>query len=159
MASPPPVKPHVRIYRGIDPDLAEKAIDTVRNALPYMVFGPPLIHYAPSGEVHIDVPLMYHDYALDRVHFDPISRTPSPKGRPVHVYGVFIGAEEVKQVMDRILGELRVVDAAEFREPEDVWVVPLAWRSYIVAHIKVSRDGTTIIPDTALTAEVRRYVV
>jgi len=157
---PPPVRPPTRWARAIDPTMARRAIETVKNALPYMVFGPPLIHRGPAGDVHVDVPLMYHEFALDRVHYDPVSKAPSPKGRPVHVWGgIQVDPNEVSRIMEEVLRELRVIEAAEFREPEDAWVVPLAWRTYIVAHIRVSSDGTQLIPDYPLTAEVQRYIL
>lgn len=157
--SPPPIRgPHKRTPPA-DPESASRAIGTVKVAIPYVLIGPPIVRYGPGGEVHVDVPLMYHDLALDRVHYDPVSRAPSPKGRPVHVRGVRVDVGEVKAVMAAVLKEVRVVDAAEFREPEAAWVVPLAWRSLIIAHVKVSYDGRELIPDYGLTEEVRRYVV
>ncbi len=57
-----------------------------------------------------------------------------------------------------IVGELRALDAAEYREPERCWAVPLAWGPYLVAHVKVSSDGKEVVPDYGLTEEVRRYV-
>lgn len=139
-------------------ELARRAIEAVKAALPYVVAGPPLIHRGPAGELHVDVPLMYHGFALDRIHCDPVAKTPSPKGRPAHVYGVEVRREEVVEVMQRVVRELRVVEAAEFRDPEDAWMVPLAWRLYIVAHVKVSYEGSELVPDYGLTEEVRRYV-
>jgi len=124
-----------------------------------MSFGPPIIHEGPGGELHIDFPLMYQGYGIDRVHFDPKAMNPSPKGRPVHCHvegGIDI--REVEEVMYKVVKELRVIDAAEFRGPEDCWAVPLAWKNLIIAHVKVSRDGREIVPDYPLTEEVRRHV-
>ncbi len=64
----------------------------------------------------------------------------------------------VRKVMEGVLREARVIDAAEFREPEDAWVVSLAWKYIIIAHIRVSSDGGELIPDYGLTEEVRRHV-
>jgi len=154
---PPPVRPPARWERPIDLGAAQRAVETVRSALPYITIGPPIMHYGPAGDVHIDVPLVYHDVALDRVHFDPIAKSPSPKGRPVHAWGVSVDRAEVVSIMEQVLKELRVVDAVEFRKPEDCWVVPLAWKVLIVAHIKVTSDGTQLVPDYHLTAEMRRF--
>ncbi len=159
MGTPPPVRGHRECAPPIDFECASRAISTVRAALSYIIVGPPLIRYGPAGEVHVDVPLMYHDLALDRVHYDPSLRAPSPKGRPVRAWGVRVEADEVKSVMESALREVRVIDAAEYREPEAAWVVPLAWRNIIIAHIKVSHDGSELIPDYGLTEEVRRYVI
>ncbi len=158
MVGPPKVRVPVRHGGSIDLDNALKAIETVKAALDYIVVGPPIIHRGPAGDVHVDVPLMYHDFALDRVHFDPVMRCPSPKGRPARAWGVEVDVSLVRRVMEEVLGEVRVIDAVEFREPEDAWIVPLAWKHIIIAHIRVSSNGEELIPDYGLTEEVRRHV-
>ena len=159
MSAPPPigVPPSARLP-PLSPEAATRAIETAKAALAYIVVGPPLIRYGPAGEVHVDVPLLYHGMALDRVHFDPSLKMPSPKGRPGRAWGVRVDEHEVRSVMEAVLKESRVLDAVEYREPEAAWAVPLAWRNFIIAHIKVSHDGMHIIPDYGLTEEVRRYV-
>ena len=156
---PPPVRGPKKPAPPIDFECASRAIETVKAALSYIIIGPPLIRYGPAGEVHVDVPLMYQGLALDRVHYDPSLRTPSPKGRPARAWGVRVDVGEVKAVMESVLKEVRVIDAAEYREPEAAWVVPLAWKNIIIAHIKVSHDGSELIPDYGLTEEVRRHVI
>ncbi len=158
---PRPTPPPVRGEWGgrIDPGLALRAIESVREALRYMEFGPPIIHRGPGGEVGVDVPLMYHGYALDRVHYDPYTGSPSPKGRPVRALGVTVDENRVLEAMNSVLGELRVLDAAEYRGPEEAWAVPLAWRSFIIAHVKVTRDGRELVPDYGLTEELRRRIL
>jgi len=136
-------------------EAAGRAVDTVRRALPYMVPGPVIVHRGPGGEVRVDVPLLYQGLALDRIHYDPGEGRPSPKGRPV-AWGGSVDLDVVSNIMKVDVSELRVLDAAEYREPEGAWVVPLAWSSFIVAHVRVSGDGVEIIPDHALTREVRR---
>jgi len=84
---------------------------------------------------------------------------PSPKGRPIRAFKESISREEVANVMDSIIRELKVLEGAEYREPERAWIVPLAWGPYIVAHVRVSSEGNEIIPDYGLTEEVRRYVL
>lgn len=161
MGAPPPppsVRGPERRPSPINLECASRAIETVKAALLHN-HRPPLIMYGPAGEVHVDVPLMYHGLALDRVHYDPGLRAPSPKGRPARAWGVRVDAGEVKAVMESVLKEVRVIDAVEYREPEAAWAVPLAWRNIIIAHIKVSHDGSELIPDYGLTEEVRRYVI
>ena len=158
-ASPPPVRGVPSRSPSIDFSLVVKAIETVRNALPYIVVGPPLIRYGPAGEVHVDVPLMYHDFALDRVHYDPYLKCPSPKGRPVRAWSVRVDPNEARSAIEAALKEVVVIEAGEYREPEYAWAIPLAWRNLIIAHIKVSYDARELIPDYGLTEEVRRFVV
>ena len=129
---------------------AEKAIELVKKALPFFRPGKPLRR--PDG---IDVPILYLDFAIDRMHFNPLSGTPLPKGFPGHFRDFECSSLEEKA--QEVLKELKVIDACEFREPEDCWVVPLAWKSFIVLHVRVSRDGEELVPDYGLTEEVRRH--
>ena len=155
----PTVAGRKRPYESLRREWAREAINTVMHALPYFSAGPPLIHTGMKGEVHIDIPLMYRGYGIDRIHFDPKTREPSPKGRPINCTGIKPPTpEEIRRIIDEALKELWVVEAAEFREPEDCWIVPLAWGPFIIAHVKITRDGHEIIPDYGLTAEVKRHV-
>ncbi len=156
---PPPVRgaPAAQPGEGLLA-AASRAIETARRALPYVVAGPPIIRRGPAGDIHVDVPLMYQGFALDRIHYDPASHSPSPKGRPVHAMLGDMDPSSIAREAEAILGELRVLEAAEYRGPEAAWAVPVAWRSFIIAHIKVSEDGGEIVPDYGLTEEVRRLV-
>jgi len=157
-SEPPPIR-GAPSNKPLDFSLAEKAIELVRKALPFLTIGPPLIDYGPKGEVHVDVPLMYQGFALDRIHYDPQLKSPSPKGRPVRVWGVKVAEDEVINIMKNVINELDVVEAVEYREPEQAWIVPLAWRKLILAHIKVSSNANEIIPDYGLSEEVRRHAL
>ncbi len=140
--------------RRIRPEDAVKAINLVKESLRLFTAGPPLIHRGPAGEVHVDIPLIYDGYAFDRIHYDPYENSFSPKGRPVHAVGVEIDRDRVWELSKQYIKELVVIEAVEYRDPEDVWVVPLAWRCYIVAHVKVSYDGEELVPDYPLTEEI-----
>jgi len=129
---------------------AEKAVELVKEALPFFRPGKPIER--PDG---VDIPVLYLDFAIDRMHFDPRSGTPLPKGFPGH-FGNF-ERFRVEERAEEVLKELKVIEACEFRGPEDCWVVPLAWKSFIVLHVRVSRDGGELIPDYPLTEEVRRH--
>ena len=139
-------------------DMAAKAIETAKATLAYVVVGP-LLPRGPSGDAELVVPLMYNGYALDRMHIDPQTLTPLPKGVPPPRVTEPTDKHSVAKAAEKAVEELRVVEAAEFRCPEDAWVIPLAWRQYIVAHLKVSGDGSEIISDQPLSEEVRRHVV
>ncbi len=141
-------------YAEISPSKAMKAIEAVKNILNLLFIGPPIIHRDPAGETHIDLPLMYNGVALDRIHYDPLTNTFSPKGRPVHVRVSKINEEYIKENADKMLKEVRVINAAEYREPENCWVIPLAWKTYIIAHVKIDVEGEELIPDYGLTAEI-----
>ncbi len=151
-------KPPIKIEEAsIDPGKAGKAIQVVDKALKYMVIGPPIIHMHPH-ELHIDIPILYNGYALDRIHYDPIQRIFLPKGCPGHFPGISIDREELKEYASKLFDEVVVGNGVEYREPEKCWVVPLVWRNFIIAHIKVSHDAESLIPDIGLTGEIRRMV-
>ncbi len=146
-------------YTGVSVELATKAIESVKAILPMLYIGPIFADRGPMGDVHIDIPLMYQEFALDRIHYDPVANTFSPKGRPVHAVVTTLDLKSVQSIAEKYIKELRVVDAVEYREPERAWAVPLAWRSFIVAHVRVSHDGEEIIPDYGLTEEIRRRII
>ncbi|AFK23148.1 hypothetical protein [Pyrococcus sp. ST04] len=138
----------------LDVENARRAIQTVENAIPLMRVGRPIVHRTPEG-LHIDVPILYMDFAVDRMHFDPMTMKPSPKGYPVHFQGD-VNIEDVMNAVEGVLRALKPLQACEFRKPERSWVVPVAWESFIVLHVKVSEDGRSIVPDYPLTEEIRR---
>ncbi len=145
------------VTKPLDFDSLDRAINTAKSLLRYLTSGVPIIRRGPGGEVHVDVPVMYMDFAVDRIHYDPKSRAPSPKGRPVRAYGD-VSSRDVQEVIERVLKEAYVIEAAEFREPEDAWVIPVAWNRIIIIHVKVSSSGEELVPDYGLTEEVRRHV-
>ena len=134
-------------------EMASKAIETASSLINLIIPGPLIVHRHPDG-ISIDVPVLYNGVALDRIHFDLNSSEFSPKGRPVVSSVPRLDEEAILEKIKELFKELRVLDAAEFREPENCWVVPVAWGRFIVAHIKVSSDGSEIVPDHGLTAEV-----
>ena len=99
------------------------------------------------------------NFAIDRIHYDPQSKAPSPKGRPVKAYAnADVESQEIREIIESVLKEAYIIEAAEFREPEEAWIIPVAWNKLIIMHVKVSENGEELIPDYALTNEVRRYI-
>ncbi|NJE61172.1 hypothetical protein [Thermococcus sp. 21S7] len=152
---PPPIMRRPDRWRELTPELAERAVETVKNALPFFTAGTPIVHHTPHG-IHVDVPVMYLSFAVDRVHYNPETKTPAPKGLPPESEAVEVNLEEVRERVQALLGELSVLSGAEFHA-EDFWVVPVAWKSFIILHVRVSADGKEIVPDYGLTEEVRRH--
>ena len=132
---------------------ARKAIETVEMAISYMQLGP-FIRRMRGKVMEVNVPLMYNGFVLDEIHINPETGEPSPKGCPVAV-----PIECQIRELQPILENLHAIHAVEFRLPENAWVVPLAWKEYIVAHVRVSADGKELMPDYRLTEEVRRNVM
>ncbi len=73
---------------------------------------------------------MYMNFGVDRVHYDPYSKMPSPKGRSIAVRNINVDHAEIHNV----------IKAVEFREHEKAWVVPIAWNKMITIHVKVSYE-------------------
>ena len=136
---------------------ARRAIETARLVLGLTEPGPVIIHRGPRGELHCDIPLMYQGFALDRIHYDPWRNMPLPKGAP-HIVGKVGEPEILLENLRGIVSELRVLDAAEFRGPERAWAVPVAWKTLLVAYIKIDEKGEEVVPDYPLTDEVMRRV-
>lgn len=151
-ASFPPIRREPRVeYRPLKPEDGKKAVELVREALPLFRAGEPITH--PD---HVDVPVLYLNFGIDRIHYDGKAKMPRPKGAPSHVSAT-TNPKEAREVIEQVLKEARVLNAAEFRESEDCWVIPVAWKSFIILHVRVSHKGEELIPDYGLTEEVRRY--
>ncbi|MCE4619818.1 MAG: hypothetical protein F7C33_02220 [Desulfurococcales archaeon] len=105
--------------------------------------------------------MLYDGFAVDRMHFNPWTLEPLPKGCPEPPsQGPFRaerpwGAEEVRSAAEKVLSEARVLDAAEYEAPRRTWRVPVAWRSLIVIHLRIDESGR-VVPDEPLTMELRR---
>jgi len=138
---------------------ALSAIEAARRVLPLLEAGPPIKHVTPHG-LALDVPVIYDAVAVDRMHMDPATLNPLPKGMPHPPWPGPAGAptdEEVIEAANRILGRLTVVPYVEYREPERAWLIPLAWGSFIVLHLRlrVEGDRVEVEPDRPLMAELR----
>lgn len=144
---------------NIDEQKAKKAIRTVVEILRFLSFYHPIIKRHPRDELTVLLPLMYNGYALDRIYFDPDKKRFLPKGKAHIPFYADLNLKDVKETAESLLREIRVIDAVEIRLPEKAWAVPIAWRSYIVAHIKVDEEGSNVIPDYPLTEEIRRHVI
>ena len=156
----PPVKGNsANPSQFCDTSLAKRAIETAREVLNFIEFSPPILRKTPHGEVSIEIPLMYNGYAIDRVHYDPQRRVFIPKGAPHHIRAQNVNLRSVIEESSRLLEELSIVEAVEYRGPEEAWVVPISWNVFIIAHIKITHDGKEIIPDYKLTEEVKKNVI
>ncbi|MHA1312173.1 MAG: hypothetical protein ACTSQO_14760 [Candidatus Helarchaeota archaeon] len=135
-----------------------EAIEQVKKLIPYLFIGPVFVHRRINGEINVEVPLMYNGFALDRIHFDLRTNSPAPKGHNPFYFNIKVDKKRIKLRMEKILSELKVLDATEFRDPESAWAIPLVWNHFIIAHIKVNFENLEILQDYPLTQEVRRSV-
>ena len=137
-----------------------KAIELVKAAKSDFFVGNPWKRRHPHGRTDVQVPLMYNSFVLDLIGFDPISFSVLPKGIP-HVMTErepILDLERVKEVVKEAIEGLVILPGAEFREPEDAWVIPGAYNHLIIAHIRVSHDGSALVPDFHATSMMRLNV-
>jgi len=149
--------PHDReLRRALNtPENASKAVATSSASVNRLVSGRVWRHRAPHGELEIKGSLMLDDSAVVILHFSPEDGSILPKG----LHGLSEGKPNIIALVEtrlkHISRELKVLDGAEFREPESCWAVPLAHQGRIVGHLKVSSDGNRILPDNKAMEEQR----
>ena len=133
------------------------AIELVKRAKVDFFAGNPWKRVHPHRRIEIKVPLMYNGFVLDLIHFDPVSFLLLPKGLPgvMTELTLSVDLKKIKQVMENAIKEFIILPGVEFREPEDIWIVPVAYKNLIVAHIRVSEDGSSLVPDYHATTEMR----
>jgi hypothetical protein len=73
---------------------------------------------APRGETEIKAALLYQGVAAAALHFSPVDGTLLPKGIASHPLQCNVRLNAVKSGLRRIMKNLKVLYAAEFREPE-----------------------------------------
>lgn len=134
---------------------ASKAIDTARDALNRLTPGRIWKHEAPHG-TELKGSLMYGDVHVAMVHFSGEDASVLPKG----LHGLSQGTPEImKQIesnLKTLAGQLKILEGAEFREPEECWAIPIAYQGRIVSHIKVSADGSALMADKKILKELDR---
>ena len=90
MSTPfPPIRREPRVeYRPLRPEDDKKAVELVRGTFFFFRAGEPIIH-----PTHVDVPVFYLNFAIDRAHYDERTKVLRPKGAPSHgsQIGVNIG--------------------------------------------------------------------
>lgn len=150
-----PPKPNSSAERAFNTaENAIRAAGTARAALPAIAPGKVWNHKAPRGEHEIKGALNLNQEPVIMLRFSPADGSLLPKG----LHGLNKSTPEtvalVEQRLREIALELVVLDGAEFREPELCWSLPIAHQGRIVADIKVSADGKTIVPNRKAAEEL-----
>ncbi|MDX2107343.1 MAG: hypothetical protein SFY67_13165 [Candidatus Melainabacteria bacterium] len=131
---------------------ASKAIDTARDALGKLTKGRIWKHEAPHG-IEIKGSLMQDDKHVAVIHFNGEDASVLPRG----LHGLSQGKPEIiKQIEEKLAllpTQMKVLEGAEFREPEECWAIPVALNGRIVCHLKISADGTQLKPDLKIERE------
>ncbi len=146
-APPGPGVPPEPPARREGPSLAyvQAALATARAVVPCLSVGDVWMTRGPLGEVDVQVPLEYEQTIVAILHINPTNGQPLPLGYPPLESSEPLGIEALQARVAGFLPELQVLGGAEYRAPERAWLVPVAWRGVLVAHLRVSEDGTTVM--------------
>jgi hypothetical protein len=148
--------PHDRESQRVlnTPENASKAIAAARANISRLIGGRAWRHRTPHGANEIKGSLLFDDSPVVVLHFSPEDGSILPKG----LHGLTEGRSDIIALVEARLKDipqqLNVLDGAEFREPESCWAVPIVHQGRIVAHLKISSDGTQILPDKKAVEEL-----
>ncbi len=135
---------------------ASRAVSFARSTLGSLSAGKVWLHRAPKGEFEIKGALTKEEEVALVLHFSPENGSLLPKG----LHGLSEGKPEVLATVATKLKtlpkDLAALEGAEFREPESCWAVPIAYMGRIVGHIKISADGSKLVPDQKASEEIKR---
>ncbi len=131
------------------------AVETAKKAKAYLTAGKIWTMTGPRGEMEIKAAILYEGTAVAVLHFSPIDGSLLPLGFHPIVSKVSVKIENIEKSLPAIIKSLKVLDGAEYREPESVWAVPLAYKGMIVAHLKIFVDGIHIVPDYPANQEMQ----
>ncbi len=101
--------------------------------------------------------LLHERTAVAVLHFNPADGSLLPPGLHPIAGITAVPVESIRNNLPTIIRDLEVLNGAEYREPESVWVVPLAYKGMIVAHLKIYVDGIHVVPDYPASREMQLY--
>ncbi len=152
---PPPFSPGTGNVTPPNLATVAHAIQTARQVKKYLTAGSVWAERAPAGEVVLKAALVYDNVAVGALEFNPTDGSVLPCGFHPRVFSGTPALQAVKEKLPALLAHMTVLEGAEFREPENCWVVPLAIQGAIVSHIKIYADGTYVVPDYPITQEMQ----
>ena len=153
-AAPPP---QIGSLSKIQLSNASLAVATAKKAKSYLTAGKVWAVIGPRGETDIKAAILYDGTAVAVLHFNPEDGSILLLGVHPIVGMTTDQIENIKKEVPAIVEGLEVLDGAEYREPENAWVVPLAYKNMIIAHLKIYVDGIHIIPDYPANQEMQLY--
>lgn len=134
-----------------------RAVGTVQKLDKLLGAGKVWIMRGPGGEIEIKAGLLYQGVVVGVLRFNPADGTLLPLGINPHAYQSNIQLQEIKARLSSVIEKLRILQAAEFMEPEASWSFPVAMGNSIVARLKVYYTGTHIVQDFAGNQEMILY--
>ncbi len=112
---------------------------------------------APAGEIEIKGAVLYQGSVVAVLHFNPLDGNVLPLGIKTSTFQNNVDISLIKSNLSSLTGNLKILPAAEFMEPESCWSFPMATGNIIVAHIKVYYDGIHVIQDYMASQEMSFY--
>ncbi len=111
----------------------------------------------PAGDSDIKCGLLYKGVVVAVLHINPADGSVLPLGINPHTYQSNIDINSIKSALSSVIENLKILQAAEFMEPEACWSFPIAVGNKIVAHVKIYYDGIHVIEDYAANQEMSYY--
>jgi len=134
-----------------------RAIATAQELNKMMAPGKVWVMRAPAGESEIKGGLLYQGVVVAALHFNPLNGSLLPLGLNPHEYQSNVRIQSIKSSLSSVTGNLKILPAAEFIEPEVCWSFPVALGDTIVAHVKIHYDGVHVVQDYAANQEMTFY--
>ncbi len=135
----------------------QQAITTTNNLKKLLSVGKVWFMRSPAGEIEIKCGVLYQGAVVAILHFNPLDGNVLPLGINPHVFQNNVDISTIKSNLSSVIGNLKILPAAEFIEPEVCWSFPVAIGNVIVAHIKVYYDGIHIMEDYLANQEMTFY--
>ncbi len=110
-----------------------------------------------AGEIEVKAGVLYQGSVVAVLRFNPLDGGVLPLGIHPRAYQNPLQIQAIKARLTAVIHELKILPAAEFREPEASWAFPVALGNTIVAHLKVYCDGIHIVPDYPANQEMTCY--
>ncbi len=133
------------------------AVATAEKVRGHITPGKVWTRQGPSGEIELKAGLVYQGSVIAVLHFSPVDGAVLPLGLHPRVTQNSVGLQQVKSRLAGLIDRLKVLPAAEFREPETSWLFPVSLDHAIVAHFKIYYDGVHVVPDYPANQEMTYY--
>ena len=136
----------------------DKVVENAEIVKEYLKPGDVWVTKTPAGEVLIKGALIYQDNVVGVVEFNPVDGQILPQGyHPRYVTELKVPLDEIRQRLNQLISQFKIVKAVEYRERESCWEVPLMYNNMIVSHIRIYYDGVHVLPDYPASEEMRSY--
>ena len=135
----------------------QQSITTTNNLNKLLSAGKVWFTRSPTGEIEIKGGVLFQGAVVTVLHFNPLDGRVLPLGINPHVFQNNIEISRVKSNLSAVIGNLKILPAAEFMEPEACWSFPVAIGNIIVAHIKIYYDGIHVLEDYIANQEMAFY--